>query len=83
MFLTRTLVRDLLLLVIFSDNQLLMECFFLGGIWILSWSLLHLGMGAAVLFSSLVGEEERWERIGLPMSYLSFCLLLQLAYLLD
>lgn len=34
-----------------------------------------------MLFFSLVGEEERWEGTGLPMSYLSFCLLLQLASL--
>lgn len=34
-----------------------------------------------MLFFSSAGEEERWESIGLPMSYLSFCLLLQLASL--
>lgn len=34
-----------------------------------------------MLFFSSAGEEERWESIGLPTSYLSFCLLLQLASL--
>lgn len=34
-----------------------------------------------MLFFSWVGEEERWEDTGLPVSCLSFCLLLQLASL--
>ena len=37
--------------------------------------------GSGVLFFSSAGEEERWESIGVPTSYLSFCLLLQLASL--
>ena len=34
-----------------------------------------------MLFPALVGEEGRWGSIGLPMSYLSVCLLLQMASL--
>ena len=34
-----------------------------------------------MLFFSWVAEEERWGGTGLPMSYLSFCLLLQLTSL--
>lgn len=78
MFITRTLVRDL------GCSWLSSVITLLGGNLDSSLVSFTFGNGkAVVLFSSLVGEEERWKRGGLPISYLSFCLLLQLAYLLD